>query len=189
MKIGVLGGTFDPVHNGHISLAAAAKRQFELDQILFIPANIPPHKKDRERITPAFLRVRMVEEAIKGIQGFKICSIEIERGGVSYTADTLKQLKEMYPRDQLFLILGEDCLLGFESWKESGLIKKLASIAVARRPEAERNRDSSFLWIDMPEFAISSSQIRQAVKDGNMPSGLLPDSVAALIVEHKLYRS
>lgn len=188
-RIGILGGTFDPIHLGHLALAKAAREQFQLDKVLFIPAFIPPHKKDRSDITPAPYRYRMVEMAVSDEPGFEVSDIEFVRPEISYTADTLRRLKALHPDAEFFLILGADSLASLPSWKEPGEIFKMAEILAAKRqgstllPEIEKVN-----WIDMPEHPLSSSQIRESLRSGKFTGGkFFPANVEQYIKKMKLY--
>jgi len=187
MKIGILGGTFDPIHLGHLSLARAAQHQFSLDKVLFVPAFLPPHKLDRDDVTPSSLRTQMVKLAISGIKDMELCTIEIEREGVSYTVDTLTQLTKRYSGAELYLIIGADSLHKISSWKDFHEIKRLARITVARRPGVALTTVDNILWIDMPELPLSSSLIRQKIKRKEDLQNMLPEDVAEFISRKKLY--
>lgn len=191
-KIGVLGGTFDPVHAGHLALAHAAKEEYALDRVIFVPAFIPPHKQDRQNITPAPFRYRMVETAIKDHPGFEISDVEFVRPGPSYTVDTLRTLKNQNPEDQLFLIIGADSLPEIPRWKKPDEICKLAEFLVAPRSNVEvKNPFSSGVhWIHMKEIPISASNLRQMLERGEMiPPDILPTEVLLYIHQHHLYES
>ncbi len=188
MRIGILGGTFDPIHQGHLSLARAAQKQFELAKVLFIPAFIPPHKKDRSDITPAPHRYRMVEMAISEEPDFEISDIEFIRPEISYTVDTLKQLKKAHPGDELFLIMGADSLEGMPSWKEPEEIAKMAGLLAAKRPGSSASRLKNVSWIDMPECPVSSSEVRNNLTRGTGScEKVLPVKVEHYIRKMKLY--
>ncbi len=117
MKIGVLGGTFNPVHAGHLILAEEMREKLGLDQVVFIPTCIPPHKQAKG-IAPADDRMAMVKLAIKGNRSFSVSDVEIKRQGASYTIDTIRQLKKSYPRDELIFIIGSDLLKYLDDWKD-----------------------------------------------------------------------
>jgi len=133
-RIGILGGTFDPIHNGHLAIADEVKKRLDLKEILFIPTGKPWQKADRQ-ITPPEQRVDMVNMAITGKTGFKLCRIEVDRPGATYTVDTLKQLKRKYDgRTDLYFILGWDALLGAPYWKDPVKIIDLCYIVTVPRP-------------------------------------------------------
>ncbi len=190
MKLGILGGTFDPIHNGHLELGKRAKEQFGLDQILFIPAFIPPHKASRHDLTPAPYRYRMVELAIGGHPGFEISPMELNRPDISYTVDTLRLLKEKHPGVELYLILGEDSVAEISSWQEPEEIFKLARLLVAHRkgPCPAAAAQPEIIWIDMPVCAYSSSEIRRLIREGKPATSMLPQGVEDYIHQMKLYQ-
>lgn len=187
-RIGILGGTFDPIHHGHLALAKAAQKQFQLDKVLFIPAFIPPHKTDRADITPAPYRYRMVEMAVLEEPGFEVSDIEFTRPEVSYTADTLRLLKMLNPDADLFLILGQDSLAAMPSWKEPEEIFKMAGILAAKRRGSSSVEFENVSWIDMPESPLSSSRIRESLLSGKSSGEqFFPEKVEQYIKKMKLY--
>ena len=194
MKIGILGGTFDPIHQGHLVLARTAKKQFQLDKILFVPAFIPPHKTSRRDLTPAPYRYRMVELAIRKEPDFEISHAELDRPDISYTVDTLRALQKKYPGAELFLILGVDALKQFPGWHEPEEIRRLAVFLVAPRDSGEKRSpekgsllERDVKWIDMPICPLSSSKIRQEIREGKAVGDALPEGVEAYIRRMKLY--
>ena len=124
MRIGILGGTFDPIHLGHLAAAEAAIDCARLDRVIFIPSGMPPHR--HEAAANADQRLEMCRLAIDGNKKFEVSDVEVKRGGVSYTVDTLRELKSRYPNDELFLILGWDAAKLFSSWNEPNEIRRLA---------------------------------------------------------------
>jgi len=186
MKIGILGGTFNPPHMGHLVLAQEVLDRLKFDKIFFIPTNIPPHK-DNEGIE-AKHRLAMVKLAIAQNQSFELIDAEIKRGGVSYTVDTLRQLKEEFGSDEFYLIVGSDLANDFSSWKEPLALKKLAKIVVASRDKYPLKKEDDFIILDIIQINISSSQIRDLVKKGHCIRYLVPQTVASYIEELKLYR-
>jgi len=199
MKIGVMGGTFDPVHLAHIAVAEQAREDLKLDEVLFVPAG-QPYFKDLNRITPVEDRLRMVELAIDGKKYFRISPVEIERIGHSYTVDTLEYLKlEKYPLDELFLILGWDSLLNLHLWKKPKKLLGLCTIVAAPRPEYPRPNlkdleknlpgiSARAVVMDKPLMDISSTDIRDRVKQGLPIDNMVHPKVAAYIREKGLYR-
>jgi nicotinate-nucleotide adenylyltransferase len=125
MRIGVFGGSFDPVHFGHLIAAECCREQAGLDRVLFMPAAVPPHKQDRQ-LSPAADRVEMLRLAVGGHDAFAVSTLEIDRGGVSFTVDTLALLHETHPADELFLLLGPDAIVEFPTWREPARILDLA---------------------------------------------------------------
>ena len=137
VRIGVFGGTFDPIHAGHLAIARAAREQARLDKVLFVIAAAPPHKPG-DSITPAETRVAMTAAAIAGVPGFELSRIELDRPGPSYTADTLNLLHEEMPEAQLFFIVGYDSALDLPKWRRPEEIVGAATLLIAPRPENTR---------------------------------------------------
>ncbi|MCS6976233.1 MAG: nicotinate-nucleotide adenylyltransferase [Gemmatales bacterium] len=191
MRLGVFGGSFDPVHYGHLILAENSREAARLDLVLFVPAPRPPHKLDREQ-TPFFRRVEMLELAIAGHPAFQVSQIEKDRPGPSFTVDTLTQLQAERPEAELFLLLGSDSLQDFPLWYQPERIAELATLVVTLRPGAEKptNLPSHFrvLWVDAPRIDISSTDIRNRVRTGRTIRYLLPRAVECYIETHRLYR-
>jgi len=185
MKVGILGGTFNPVHIGHLILAQTIKEKLDLDRVIFIPANYPPHKY--VDLATARKRLTMVKLAIRDNPGFQAIDWEIKRGGVSYTIETLRQLKSRYPKRDFFLIIGSDLTDEFYSWKDYGQIQELARIVVARRMNAAFGNKSNFINVDMVGIGITSSLVRQFIKAGRDIRYLVTPRVFAYIVRNKLY--
>ncbi|HXV28613.1 MAG TPA: nicotinate-nucleotide adenylyltransferase [bacterium] len=190
MKVGILGGTFDPIHQGHLALGRCAQEQLGLDKILFIPAFIPPHKAGRHDLTPAPYRYRMVELAIAGEPAFEISPMELNRPDISYTVDTLRALKKKNPAAELYLILGEDALAEMEDWREPDEIRRLATLLVARREGKNLpfGPSEKKVWLNMPVCPYSSSEIRRLIQDSKPVSSMLPAGVGDYIREMKLYQ-
>lgn len=187
-RIGILGGTFDPPHNGHIAIARAALKELGLDKILFIPAKIPPHKT-KQHITSPEHRLNMLRLATSQINGFEVSDIEIKRSGPSFTVDTLEQLHAADPGAKLILIVGADNVTEIEGWYEPETIAGLASIAAAPRgdfPLMGKFADR-IIFFSMPPTDISSSDIRNKVNAGRPINGLVPPDVADYIIKHGLY--
>ena len=198
MNIGVLGGTFDPVHNGHLIVAEEVKTRLNLAEIIFVPAGQPWLKADRP-ISPAEHRLQMLRLAIVDKPYFKLSSIEIERTGPSYTVDTITELREQLgSEDELFFILGWDSLAELPQWREpSRLIKMCYLVAVPRpgypRPKLKaleviiRGLSQRVMLMKKPEIDISASAIRERVARGLSIRHLVPEPVNRYIKEHKLY--
>jgi nicotinate-nucleotide adenylyltransferase len=189
-RVGILGGTFDPPHNGHIGIAQAALKEFRLDRVIFVPACVPPHKMKR-CVAPAEDRFKMLQLAINGHEKFEISRIELDRPGPSYTADTLTEFRKTYPYDELFLLIGADNIAEIESWHEPDRIVGLAKIAAANRPNftASGAYTDRVVAFKMPPADISSTVIRKRVKTGLPITDLVPPGVEDYIIEHRLYRS
>lgn len=191
MRLGILGGTFDPIHQGHLRLAETARLQYHLDKVLFIPALRPPHKTNKRDLTPAPYRYQMTELAVQNQPHFEVSRMEFDRRGISYTVDTLRALRKTHPGDEFFLILGEDSLTELPTWKDFGEIEKMSVILAARRPglKAAAPAGSEIHWIDMPACGISSSEIRSRLASGKkLESGLLPEAVLGYVKKMHLYK-
>lgn len=195
-KIGIMGGTFDPIHYGHIITASKVKKSFGLDEVIFVPSGNPPHKKERS-ITPAEHRLNMVKEAIKGIRGFSVSTMEIDRKGYSYALDTVNEFYRIYGEDtNLYFITGADAIAEIATWyRADELMQKCRFIASARPgylfdeehaiAEAYKSRIVLF-----PEtnIAISSSDIRKRIGKGKSVTSMLPEEVERYIKEQHLYQ-
>lgn len=196
MKIGIFGGAFNPVHNGHIHLMNCYLNQLELDKIILIPTAVPPHKNSQELIS-GLHRINMLKIAVGNNPKFEISDIEFKRNGKSYTYDTLCQLKKIYPNDEFYLIVGSDQYLNFKSWYNFESILDLATLVTAAREENEYNALLCFKK-ENPAFdnsvissfnvvKVSSSQIRQLICEKSDVSSFLPDGVYSYIKEKELY--
>jgi nicotinate-nucleotide adenylyltransferase len=200
MRIGIFGGSFDPIHLGHLILAEQCREQANLDQVWFVPCALQPHKQDGAHGTDR-QRTEMVELALAGYESFVLSKIEMERGGVSYTVDTLTTIRESNPDDELFLLMGDDSLGNFSSWREPKKICALAIPLVVNRP-GSGDVDLSVLkpYVDEARFAlfqqtaitspsieISSSEIREKVALGKSIRYLTPRPVEKYIETQKLY--
>lgn len=170
MRIGILGGTFDPVHGGHLALARAAIRRLRLDRVLFVPARLSPLKEACP--TPAKHRLAMLRLALKGMKRARIETLELRRPGRSYTVNTLQVLKRKYPDAELFLILGKDAARDLRRWKDPAGIRCLATVSVFPRPGLH---------------PASATRIRRELGVGKRPSGC-PRTVVEYVLRHRLYR-
>jgi nicotinate-nucleotide adenylyltransferase len=200
IRLGVFGGTFDPVHYGHLLLAETCREQCRLDQVWFLPAAVPPHKQQLQ-LTPAAQRLEMLRLAVAGHDGFLVSALEIDRGGVSYTVDTLQAISEREPQAELFLLMGGDSLRDLPTWHKTAEILKLAIPIVIRRrgtPEPdfrvladlvskERLQEIREYQVQMPLVEFSSSAIRQAVADGCSIRYQTTRAVETYIKANKLY--
>ncbi|MBU1862426.1 MAG: nicotinate-nucleotide adenylyltransferase [Candidatus Omnitrophica bacterium] len=189
MKIGLLGGTFDPVHDGHLDLAQRALSELALQKIIFIPAFIPPHKESSS-ITSAVCRCEMLQLALEGKPQYEISDIEIQKQQKTYTVDTLREIKEIYPPDtEFFFLVGSDFLHEYHTWKEPEVVITLAQFVVAGRPGfpyASLPKRMIFLEGDFP--SISSTAIRKTIKKGLDVTNMLPSSVYLYIKKYQLYQ-
>jgi nicotinate-nucleotide adenylyltransferase len=186
MKIGILGGTFNPPHTGHIVIAKEAKEKLGLDKVFFIPTNIPPHK-DKEDIDSSH-RLQMVRIATQKNSSFEVLDLEIKRGGVSYTIDTVKELKQKYPEVDFYLIIGSDLANKFSSWKDYQELKNLVKIVVAQREDNPLKNTGDFKVIDITQIDICSSKIREMIRQGKSVDEYLDKDVKDYIEQHKLYK-
>jgi nicotinate-nucleotide adenylyltransferase len=189
VRVGVYGGSFDPPHVGHLILAADAVRNLELDLLLLIPASTQPFKPDRGGSDSATHRAAMVELAIAGSAIFQLDRVELERGGLSYTVDTLEELSRRYAGAELFLIVGEDALDDFAKWKSPNRIKELATIAILRRHggAAERPLPPGVVEAGSRLVEVSSTEIRARVREGNSIRGFVSEAVQTYIEANALY--
>jgi len=187
-RIGVLGGSFDPIHFGHLLMAQSAVETLKLDAVFFVPANRSPFKA-HHRLPPADKRLVMVKEAIKGNASFKLYDGELRREGVSYTIDTLKELSIKLPKSKFYLLMGEDSLKGFHRWKDPQGILRRASLVILNRPGFDKNYPKRwpYLKVNMPAVDISSSDIRQRIKTKKSIWYLTPKAVIRYISRHQLY--
>lgn len=190
--IGMFGGTFDPIHTAHLILAERACDELELDAVLFVPALIPPHKINGRKIASAQHRVAMVERAIASNPRFLLTTHEIDRGGVSFTVDTLEYLRGLLPDAALTLLIGGDSARDFHTWRMPDRIAALASIAVWARPDAELPEEVipgvGYGRIAAPLLEISSTDIRERAGRGASIRYLTLDSVVDYIETYALYR-
>lgn|SRR5574341_1355557 len=190
-KVGILGGTFDPPHLGHLLIAQAVQARLKLDQIFFIPAALPPHKK-KVKISPAWHRLQMVRLAVENNPKFKVLDLELKRKGTSYTVDTLRALTEKNPHTQLYLILGIDNLNHIHTWKNPEELFRLAKVIFVPRPGFRDDKAKGWLkkgqFLISPEIDISSSDIRNKVKKGMSIRYLVPEKILRYIQRHNLYK-
>ncbi len=195
MRTGILGGTFDPIHTGHLFIAEEARGHFGLDQVLFIPNRIPPHKEARRRATPE-QRFEMVEAAIQSNPAFAASRIEIDREGPSYTVDTLSALKHADPEGELFFISGFDTVAEILTWRRPKDVLRMARfVAVTRTGYDVAALDQELPQelldrIDIlaaPVLEISSTDIRERAASARSIRYLVPDAVVSYIVAHGLY--
>lgn len=197
MRIGVLGGTFNPPHLGHLVCAQEAYIQLELERVILIPARQPPHKPVEEEPGPEH-RLELCRLAVEGDRRFEVSELELNREGPSYTVDTLSSLHSSAPDTDLYLILGGDIAAGLPDWHEPERALSLATVAVAKRRGTPREVVEQSLarlrggertkFFHMPRIGVSSTFIRERVRAGRPIRYLVPDKVAGYIAEEGLYR-
>jgi nicotinate-nucleotide adenylyltransferase len=189
-KIGIFGGTFDPIHMGHLITAQSVREIRELDKIIFIPAYISPHKTEAKASSTEH-RINMIKRAIEDVPFFDCSDIEIKKGGISYTVDTLRELKKIYY--EIEFIIGYDNIFSFNKWKDPDEILKLAKIIVLKRksslpPTYEDKYYHQAIFVQTRGIEISATDIRERVKNGQPVHFLVPQKVKEYIYEQNLYK-
>lgn len=187
-KVGILGGTFDPPHNGHLLIANEVLHTLGFDEIWFMPNQEPPHKQKLTNSTNED-RIKMLELAIEGHPGFILEKIELTRTGPSYTYDTMKVLTEMYPTIAFYFIIGADMIEYLPKWFQIDKLIKLVTFVGVQRPNFRIESPYPLVNVDIPAFDVSSSMIRKRLKSGETVRYLLPEPVRLYIKENKLYES
>lgn len=192
-RLGILGGTFDPPHNGHLAAAANAARQLALDLVLLVVANVPWQKVGEREISPAAVRLAMVEAMVSGVDRLVASDIEIARGGTTYTADTLAEMERRWPGSERWLIVGADVAASLHTWKRLDEVRRGAGLALVERGGDPAELDAS-RWdgwkvarVRVPRLDVSSSDLRRRVAEGDPLEGLVPASVIRLVEERGLY--
>jgi len=195
-RIGIFGGTFDPVHIGHLVIVSELKHALSLDHVLVVPTGDPPHKPDQP-LTAAFHRVRMLQLALEGRIGYSIDRIDLDRAGPSYTADTLTTLSLRNPRTQLVFLMGEDSLRDLHSWRDPKRILELAEIGVGCRPgvavdlaaiyERLPSAQGRVSLVEVPQIDVASRDLRRRVASGEPIAFLVFPEVESYIYKHGLY--
>lgn len=186
-KIGLLGGTFDPPHYGHLLIAEEVRLALQLDEVWFIPSYQPPHKE--QTASSVADRKAMLEKAIGRHLKFKVKLIEIERKGTSYTFDTMKQLTDAYPNDRFYFIIGADMVETLSSWYKIDSLLDLVTFVGVKRFGYELSSPYPIIKVDIPMFDVSSTFIRNRIKQQQTVHFLLPESVYAYIKEKQLYEN
>ena len=198
MKIGIMGGTFNPIHNVHLLMAEEAKKQYDLDEVWFMPSKNPPHKETHEIVSEEH-RARMICQAIRGNSKFVFSDLELRREGITYTSDTLKIIEKKYPKAEIYFILGGDSLREIENWHEPQYVMEHCHILAASREDENGKRirerveelmnkyKAKISFIKMPLIDISSSKIRKRLKKGKTVHYMLPEEVMNYICFHNLY--
>ncbi len=199
MRLGILGGTFDPVHVGHLALAEAARTAFGLDRVLFIPAAVPPHKPGGA-VAAAEERLAMVRRAVDAAPYFAVSEVELERQGPSYTVDTLADLQQRHPGAELYFITGADEVLALDTWHDPQRLLQLARFIAATRPGFDLSRLAQMesrlgpvargrlLPLEWLELGLSSTDLRRLLSEGRSVRYLVPERVVEYIEERRLYR-
>ena len=191
-RVGVFGGTFDPPHLGHATAAGEVADALALDLVLWVPAATPPHKDGD--IAPGALRRLLVEAAVAHDPRFELCDLELERGGVSYTVDTLRRLRADHPRWRMSLLLGSDLVGDFRRWKEPDAILRLAEPVAIARPGADprshvpRGAAARFRTVAVTPIDVSSSKVRERLRTGLSVRNMVSPPVMAIIEREGLYR-
>jgi nicotinate-nucleotide adenylyltransferase len=191
-RIGILGGTFDPVHVGHLVAAVNARHDLGLDRVLLVVANEPWQKVGARAVTPAAERLALVEAAVGDVEGLEASGIEIERGGVSYTADTVAALAGLYPGCELFLVVGEDVAGSLQSWERIDEIRGRVTLVIVSRPgDFERPPPVLEGWrtevVEIPALEISSTDLRERAATGRPLDYLVPEAAIHRLRERALY--
>lgn len=190
MKIGLFGGTFNPVHKGHVNLVKNFKEKLSLDKVLVIPTAVPPHKQ-AESLVSSEDRLNMCRLAFSSLA--EVSDVEIARGGRSYTVETLEELKKIYKDDDLYFLVGSDMLLSFKRWYRWEDILTMCTLCATDRDNEETCRDadeeffSKIIFCDFPKTVVSSSEVREKLALGEDVSKLLPEEVEKYIREKGLY--
>jgi len=207
-RIGIIGGMFDPVHNGHLRIAVECKEALELDELRMVPCAVPPHR-DAPSVSPKY-RVAMLQVALDNVEGISVDDRELQREGSSYTVDTLRSLKQEFPHVSFQLIIGSDAFQYLNCWHEWEELLKLANIVVAKRPDYQESKDSevgkllkqyfvsdlsefkksmagSIFFLRVSQLEISSTRIRKLLKHQRPAKFLVPDNVLNYIKKNKLY--
>jgi nicotinate-nucleotide adenylyltransferase len=197
-SVGILGGTFNPPHIGHLVMALQAREQLGLDRVVLMPVAVPPHK-EADGDPGAGVRLELARLAAEGEDGLEVSTAEIDRGGASFTVDTLEELHERDPEQELTFIVGADMAHSLPAWREPQRILELARLAVAEREGIARDDiaerlaplhdGSRVTFFDMPRIDVSSSDLRRRVAEGRSVRHLVPDAVAQAIADRDLYRT
>lgn len=197
MRIGIYGGTFDPIHFGHLLLAESCRDACRLDQVIFVPARVSPHKLDVV-MAPIRARLEMLELALAGFPEFRVSRVEVDRQGPSFTVDTLRHFRTELPDDELFLLMGADSVADFPRWREPQQILELATVVVVNRaravPDVSALADLDTtrrppLSVSMPGVDFSASDIRRRVQEGRSVRFQLPRPVEHYVRDKRLYRT
>lgn len=199
IKKAIFGGTFDPIHNGHLHIAYEALYKLNLNKVIFMPSGNPPHKLGK-KITNSFFRYEMVKAATRHERCFDISNYEINKTNLSYTYETLQYFNKLEKDTEWYFLTGADCLMEIESWKNASKIFQLCKLVVFNRPgynieniedqknKVEKKYLNEIIFLDMPLLDISSTNIRKTISEGKSVSYLLPESVYNIIEQLNLYK-
>ncbi len=192
-RVGLFGGTFDPIHNAHLEVARQSLVQEDLDKVILIPSKHPPHKTEKG-MTPANLRYEMVDLAIEGKPSLEVSPVEINREGPSYTIDTLREMEQVY--DDIAFIVGADNLINIDTWKSPERLLNSCPFIVAPRGgilEGDFEKDifqgKDLRFLNMSEISLSSTEVRERIVEGESVDGMVPEEVFEFIVKKGLYRT
>ena len=186
-QIGLLGGNFNPVHNAHLTIADQVRQQLGLDEVLLMPEYQPPHVDKKTTISEKH-RLRILELAVRDIEGLGIETIELERKGISYTYDTMKLLTEKNPAVDYYFIIGADMVAYLPKWHRISELIQMVQFVGVQRPKYKAGTSYPVIWVDVPLLDISSSLIRRQLEEGKKPNFLLPQAVLDYIEKEGLYR-
>lgn len=191
MRIGIFGGTFDPIHVGHLAAAINAKDGARLDKVLMVVANIPWQKEGLRKVQPASERLALVKAAVSGVGGLEASDVEISRGGESYTIDTVLEIQRRYSKDDLFLIIGADVASELDTWERVDDLADLVTLVIVNRPGSMRPANLGERWnyleVEVPSLDISSTDLRARAIEGRPLDYLIPLPAIRYIREHKMY--
>ncbi|MCP1639761.1 nicotinate-nucleotide adenylyltransferase [Streptococcus gallinaceus] len=185
-QVGILGGNFNPVHNAHLVVADQVRQQLNLDKVYLMPEFTPPHVDKKETIDELH-RLNMLKMAIAGIEGLDIETIELERRGISYTYETMKELTEKHPDTDYYFIIGGDMVDYLPKWHKIDELVELVQFVGVQRPRYKAGTSYPVIWVDVPLMDISSSMVREFIQKGRVPNFMLPHEVLDYIEEKGLY--
>ena len=189
LRLGLFGGTFDPPHVGHLVTAVNVRHELGLDRVLLEVANRPWQKEGQRPISAAEDRFALVAAAVRGVEGLEASRVEIDRGGVSYTADTLAELEDRHPGAELFTIVGSDAAAGLLTWERYDEVARRSRLVVVERPGSDRELPGEVHWLRVvvPHLDVSSTDLRSRVADGRPLDFLVPEDVLAEIRDRRMY--
>ncbi|KMJ60202.1 nicotinate-nucleotide adenylyltransferase [Bacillus sp. LL01] len=185
-KVGIIGGTFDPPHLGHLLIANDVRQKLDLDEIWFMPNHIPPHKQS-DAITPTEIRVGMLKAAVESNESFRVETIELQREGPSYTYDTMLLLRERNPDTSFYFIIGADMVEYLPKWHNIKELLEIVTFVGVKRPGYSFSTEYQVLEVETPQMAISSTMIRKRIQEGWTSQYLVPERVKEIIEEKRLY--